>query len=130
MNGQFKAWLSDSTTDMATRYNTATNHPDVNYVLMNRNVIADSFSDLIDGTIAYRIDVTERGSSVASGRVWSATTTDGSFFGFATIYTCSDWTSNTGSGHVANSQLSDYAWTDPGTAQDCSALNYLYCFED
>lgn len=132
LNGKFMAWLSNSTIGMATRYTTATNYPDVGYILLDGTLIASSWSDLTDGAINHAINITEDGQVQGGELVWSSTETNGAAFARG-FYSCQDWTVNAVGldGHVAYNNYVDGGWTDPSTANGCEKLDQrLYCFED
>lgn len=134
--GTYKAWLSDSVNSPSTRFTHAT----IPYVLVNGTVVANSWSDLTDGSIAHKINLTEHGvdPNVACGGfcfVFTNTNNDGTPLG--TTSNCSDWTSTASADTSVCGTSEDDNPGSPGwTAfQGCSCNGFydrpirLYCFE-
>jgi hypothetical protein len=122
--GTYKAWLGDSNTDPATRFEKS-NYP---YELTNGDVIADNWTDLTDGTLAFPILYTEQGlvRTIPSHMVWSNAYTTG--ITWAGGNHCSDWTSTTGTGFTGNSGSVGSSWALAANV-DCTELRRIYCFE-
>ncbi len=127
LGGTWKAWLSSSTQSAASRL-THFNGP---YVLINGTIIANNWSDLIDGTLASPINVTEI-NGLASIPVWTNTGARGEIATNNTTWHCSNWTTSSSSrrGNTGETQSSNTRWTT-GISELCSQNNYvgLYCFE-
>jgi hypothetical protein len=129
--GTYRAWLADGTGSPSTRFNRST----VPYVLVNGTTVANSWTDLTDGTLAHIIDRTELNGVVPTGNTscagtgfrtaWSAVNNDGSWNGAAV---CSNWTSTSGGsywGYVDSTS----AWTSWCSGGLCSWVSPIYCFQ-
>lgn len=127
LGGTWKAWLSSSTQSATSRL-THFNGP---YVLINGTTIANNWSDLIDGTIASPINVTEL-NGLVSIPVWTNTDINGEIAPNNKTWHCSNWTTSSSSrrGNTGETQSSNSRWTT-GISELCSQNNYvgLYCFE-
>lgn len=120
-SGDFKAWLSDSSTDAIDRLTS-----DGPWVRLDGVQVAASKSALINSWLETSISVTVNGQYTRSS-VWTGTNGNGLGGGS----TCSDWTDgDSASGAVGDSaQSDDTGWS--GTAvSSCSSIARLYCFED
>jgi len=129
--GTYYAWLSTAVNNPVMRFE-PTNRP---YVMPNNQMVADDWSDLIDGMLLTGINVDQYGSLVATGiacsstKVWSATTTSGQQ---ASADHCQNWlTSNPNySGDTGVQGMMDASWTDsPCAPRNCSEEHHLYCFQ-
>jgi hypothetical protein len=136
--GTYKAWMSNSAISAADRLTRAT----VPYALPNGTVVADNWADLVDGTLAQPISMTEYGDVIppSSSQVWTGTNGDGS----AAALSCHDWTreteqicgyypkyfcySNALFGHVGDASRSDAAWSN-AAEQACNTDARLYCVQ-
>lgn len=120
----FVAWLSDSGVDARDRLTLE----DVAWRRVDHVRVADSKTDLIDGTNLNSLHVDETGSYVATN-VLAATGTlaDGTYEGAS----CEGWTAapatNVRSGFA--SRLRSGAWT-AGAGSSCSIAKRLYCFSN
>jgi hypothetical protein len=116
--GTFMAWLSDSTTDPATRF-TQAGGP---YVRPDGTLIADDWADLTDGTLSTSI-------STQGISAWTATSPAGVWLNNG--QDCQEWTSTSagvsGARGLATSTSSN--WTQVTPAIPCSGTLVLYCFE-
>lgn len=83
--GQYLVWLSDSSTSPAARFARS----ELPYVLVNGTLVANNWTDLVDGQLAAPIDADEYGSPTFAAEVWTGTYADGT----AATDTCNDWTS-------------------------------------
>jgi len=118
----FKAWLSDASTDAASRF---VNHGP--WARLDGMLVAESLDDLLDGSIAAPINVMETGD-YGSAAVWTGTLVDGT----ACTETCDGWSSGLdtfqGRYGIAYDMLAD--WTAIFT-HDCDFLTKrLYCLHD
>ena len=120
---QFKAWISDSAVDAKDRFLV-----DGPRVRPDGVKVADSFADLLDGSLDASINVTELGTYIGNYAVWTATSTNG----FLTDGTCSDWTSASGgdTARAGAAYAADTAWTLIHTPPCNFAATHLYCIED
>jgi hypothetical protein len=135
--GTYKAWLSDSTTDAATRLT----HGNA-YALVDGTLVASSWAQLTSGVLMYPIDLDERGSAVASNEVWTDTNEDGTaaYDLDNAIEDCSDWTNGTTAtsepaptselafGGLASSADANWTVLDDGN-YGCGTQGRLYCFQ-
>jgi len=134
--GTFRAWLSDRTSNAATRLT----HSTVPYVLLDGSMVANDWADLTDGTIARPINMTEtRGAPpmampviLGEPTVWTGSTA----MGTATPSTdhCNDWTDVGTSSHQmteGRSDLATMAWSNSRTwsGGPCTWQRPLFCFE-
>lgn len=75
--GDYKAWLSDDATSARDRLTRAS----IPYVRLDGIVVANNFTDLIDGSIQAPISITENGTPVSGGGftifAWTGTRPDG-----------------------------------------------------
>lgn len=123
--GTFRAWLSDSSTGPADRFDTSFTGV---YELVDGTLVAHGWADLTDGTLQHAIDVTE-GNGVVDATAWTNTSTSGTPLGGVH---CSDWSSSSSmvQGLYGFTASTDSQWTDGMNPVLCSAGNKIYCFED
>lgn len=135
LGGEWKAWLSDSTTSAASRLN----HYDGPYKLINGTIIANNWGDLTDGSLQNPIKITELGTEQGI-ETWTNTLATSSIP--SSSRSCSNWTSSyddSGSliqirggglagGVVGNPNSFSQAWSNSTTAS-CNSSMSLYCFE-
>ena len=129
--GTYMAWLSTAGASPASRFTQSA----LPYQLVDGTVIANDWTDLIDGSILSAIDLTESGgptpigdTSCAGGgfpTVWSATLSNGSSGGS----TCGDWTSTNGGGQWGLGSATDATWTSWCSGGICSWVSPIYCFQ-
>ncbi len=126
LGGAYKAWLSDSATDVRDRFTQATTA----YVRVDGAVIADDWADLVDNPsgdpLLAPIDRDENGTAVGIVNVWTGST----FAGQVLAAACSDWTdgTNASQGRTGRTSRVDLGWTSLLTV-NCNNLRALYCFE-
>lgn len=119
----FKAWLSDSATDAVDRF-----EHDGPWVRLDGVPLADDLADLTDGTLFTALNLTDDGTYVGVGRVWTGTTAAGQRLD----RTCLDWT-NAGmnTGYYGFTGSTDSLWTETTIDRICpSSIERLYCFAD
>ena len=124
LGGTWMAWASDSTTSPDARFNKSVGP----YKLVNGTLIANSYTDLTDGTIANPINIDEFGSAAGGNRARTGTLSNGLV---ATGEHCSDWTNdtqNTPYGAVGRYDQTNASWSR-GAAQFCTDPTRIYCFE-
>lgn len=126
LGSTFKAWLSDGTTSVASRFTQST----LNYVLLNGTIIANGWSDLTDGSIDNLINRDENSTLRASATAWTNTTVSGSIDNTSPSRTCENWTNNISSndGDYGSTSWTDYEWTNSNYGP-CNQVRRLYCFE-
>lgn len=142
LDGDFKAWLSDSNTSAASRLS----HSNVPYVLVDGTIIAKDWSAWASGDHLAPIRRTEFGqwpASVASppgcarSIVWTNTNEDGTIA--AKERSCSDWTDGTSSPNPAKGGQEavwgraddDYKWSSQCKSNyaGCNGKFPLFCVE-
>jgi hypothetical protein len=120
LGGTYRAWLSDASTGPAT---TMSQSP-FPYAMVNGDHIAESWADLVDGTLARPIGLDERGRPAPDtnanficqgGEVWTNTTPAGLP---ASNQDCSGWRSSSG-----------LATSNAGNIKLTSSRLPLFCFE-
>ncbi len=136
LSGTYKAWLSTSGANgsPATRFARAT----VPYRLVNGALIANDWSDLVDGRLSAPIDRTELGTSPTATSAPCTTTTPLAVVFTATRVTgealvgvdqtCAAWTSSTGLASFGSTGTNLAPWT-AGCSGGCSFVAALFCFE-
>lgn len=130
LGGNWKAWLSDSSLSVASRFNKSANP----YKLLNGTTIANNWNDLIDGTLSASITLMESGGTVpANTRVYTNTLANGNINSSSPSSNCYNWTSTPGWPTLANvgiaQNTTDGYWTSGfGYFCDFPAAK-LYCFE-
>jgi len=121
---RYVAWLSDSKSSPATRFETRT----ARYVLVDGSVIADDWDDLTDGQLSHAIDRDAIGELV-NNSVWTATMVSGEAVDGGEF--CSDWLVDDDSvGRVGSSSEVDFWWTNAPQPAFCLSARPLYCFQD
>jgi len=122
LNGTWRAWLSDDTTDARDRI------PDGRYELVNGTVIADDKDDLTDGELKAPIILNEFGElgQPDGGWVWTGTR----FNGTGTEENCRNWMislEGAGADYGSRYEMSSY-WTKHDAPTSCMQELTLYCF--
>lgn len=125
--GTYRAWISDGGESPGTRFTRAS----APYVSADgETIIAEDYEDLVDGSIATPIRLTELGGEVAdndpSRTVWTGVGTDGLATGKDRH--CSGWTRAGGLGEVGDTYRANRQWTLT-SAYSCDNLRRLYCFQ-
>jgi hypothetical protein len=130
LEGEFKAWLA---TDTQWPDNRMT-HFAGGYRLPSGTLVAESWTDLTDGSLLHPIDETELSASLpgelicAGNEVWSGVKPDGTP---VDANHCLGWTSGS-EGVSATGRFSevDAAWTDSACQMVvCSAALSFYCLQ-
>ncbi|MEO8919102.1 MAG: DUF1554 domain-containing protein [Polyangiaceae bacterium] len=117
LQGQFLAWLSDSSQSPSTRFV----HSSAPYVLVDGTQIASNWAGLTSGTLDHYITLDEAGATGPTS-VWTGTRDDGTVEG---PFTCEDWTIPFAPGAYG---FSGGDWTDE-EIDDCNSAKALYCFQ-
>lgn len=126
LQGDFRAWLSDSTGSPSSRFELQGPAGEVDFLLVDGSLVAESWSDIVDGSLAKEIDLDESGEVMGGVLVWTSTTTAGSAGG---TEHCNDWASASNVyATVGNSSQSGENWTDYKQYY-CSQEFHLYCFQ-
>jgi hypothetical protein len=128
--GTYVAWLSTSTVHARDRV--TSNGP---YVTPTGDLVADSFADLTDGTLASPIDEDETGALVFEQEVWTGTASTGVRSAGAPAAAeanhCLDWTSSDGAdlAVVGLTSTTNAIWSRAYN-QFCDRLSvHLYCIQ-
>jgi hypothetical protein len=137
LQGNFMAWLSDDSSSPAMRFV----HGKGQYQRVDGVVIANDFTDLIDGRLLQPLNVTEQGQS-ADGRVntyvYTSTQADGSLVRVPALEpsaalgaTCQSWkiASERAWGAYGSFDTTAATWSYGGSRTPCVAELPIYCFE-
>jgi hypothetical protein len=129
--GTFRAWLGDGVEGPVDRF---TQSPSP-YILTTGTIIADNWTDLVDGSLDAPIDVTETGGVPPMGNttcggstVWTNVNTDGT----TNSAHCDGWTNSAGTAaRWGYSSASDGGWTAQcsGGGAVCVWVSPIYCFQ-
>ena len=117
LDGTFLAWLSDSTSSPATRFDRLGAYYRVDGVR-----IADDWDDLTDGGLDARFSLDENGEEV-SDFVWTGTKVDGTAGAH-----CDDWTDGDKSATVGRTTTPSSDWSSQITVR-CTQSFAIYCIE-
>lgn len=123
--GTYKAWLSDGTSSPATTFT-----KNYSYLLPDgTTIVAYSWADLTDGSLAHNIDQTESGSGVINVLVMTNTNTDGT-----TVVdgACQNFTSDSENEYLRlgiNEPTADWTTYATGPCLSTFYAYQLYCFE-
>ncbi len=123
--GAFMAWMSDGGASPTSRMEPWSGR----YLLVNGTMIAESWADLCDGSLAAPIAVDEKGGLVAADDVPAAWTGTGAK-GLADAARCVEWKdgSKGAVGRRGSLLATDAGWTSHADAV-CSLLSRLICVE-
>jgi hypothetical protein len=118
----FVAWSSTASSAAATRLVHGTSR----YVLVGGGTVANSFLDLVDGTLAAPIDRDENGGPLSSDTtVWTGT----AFSGYSGPPDCLGWTTVPSQfGTFGDTLETGAKWTSSASAA-CSEQKHIYCVE-
>jgi cysteine-rich repeat protein len=130
--GGYRAWISDPDGDPGTTF-VASKLP---FIRVDKQLVANNWSDLIDGNLDVPINVTEYGDTVAGGAqdcsnaqglVWTNTTPSGQL---SNDGDCSYWSAavNNIQGGVGHAGRIDGGWSELCTLA-CDNSARLYCIE-
>jgi hypothetical protein len=130
LSGSYKAWLSSSLSGPASFMV----HSTVPYMLVTGQRVADSWNDLVDGSLRHAIDRDERGQEIRpqpfvceGGEVWSNTDTAGSPRG---LDDCLGWSSMASTSSNGDLNRNDRRWTEGDCSnKSCQYDLPFYCFE-
>jgi hypothetical protein len=93
--------------------------------LLDGTVIANSWSDLTDGTILAPLNVDESGARMGFAYVWTGTTGRGTT---VMSETCGNWSSDEFVGTAGNTVATNSYWSRV-YAWGCTGRFPLYCFQ-
>ncbi|MBX3203478.1 MAG: DUF1554 domain-containing protein [Labilithrix sp.] len=122
----FKAWISDASSSPSTRFT-----KNGEFVRPDGTLVATSWADLTDGSIAVPINVNEHRTVVAAQWVFSGTKENGTVVDEANV-TCNNWTTSVRDGalfgHVGYSGYTN-SWSDLGGGNYCDMPHRIYCVQ-
>jgi len=143
LNGNYKAWISDRNNSPSCDFVDFNKDDDVpiSFQLVDGTIIADSWDDLLDGSLQHPINMDENGVTVDSPLVWTSTYSDGTANSPDYRY-CETkdpdrptYTQTTGwastldtTGHTGDSSSVTSSWSRRNFFS-CSAERRLYCFQ-
>lgn len=125
LGGVWKAWLSDSVTSVTSRLIHSVNP----YKLINGTIIANNWSDLTDGAIQNKINVSQYGATRYIS-TWTNTLTNGDIRD--NVNHCDNWTTIDGFkklGATGSTQYAGSEWTVGGPVPCNDTRLSLFCFE-
>lgn len=128
LNGIWKAWLSDSVTNVNDRF-THSNYP---YILIDETTkIADDWTGLTTSGLLAIINKNEKNKIVSNSNVWTNTNNDGLSVYNNPIFICNDW--NIKNKRITavfgkNNLYTTAQWSNFNLAT-CNTQRRLYCFE-
>ncbi len=129
LGGTFKAWLSSSTISASSRLA----HAAVPYKLLNGTIVANDWTDLIDGNLSGAINIDESNVQLTGIKlVWTNTKSDGNISSLDGKFSmsCNNWTvRDIRTARVGNTNAINNAWTNYPTRSYCDGNGRLYCFE-
>ena len=127
--GNWIAWLADDTNSPLTRFVQGRN----NYELLDGTVIAESWDDLVDGSLLAAINLTPiSGLEPPFPETWTNVASTGQLVESLPSGNCDGWTdsSDTATGRIGENDRSDPGWT---VIIDrvflCASTLLIYCFE-
>ncbi len=125
LSGTYMAWLSTDNNGPSTRF--ITKGGNVAYTLVDGTIVADTWADLVDGTVDNPINIDPFGNSGADSKeVWTNTAVDGTPVGNVN---CMGWTKSGGQdGPVGERDQSNDKWTN-AAIKGCGGVKHLYCFQ-
>ena len=124
--GAFRAWLSDGTSSPSKWLP----QPAGPFILLDTTVIAESWADLTDGTIASAINVYETGEPLGEAYKYAWTNTTPQGYALNPGHHCENWTNGTKDAKGARGSLTATggAWTNHSLI-DCQTPARLICIE-
>lgn len=133
LGGSWVAWLSNGSSGSAvSRLNPS--GAQYRYMLVDMTtLVANSWTDLTDGTLIHAIDKNQFGELNSGIIVWTNTKIDGQKIDSGSTGTCANWGNNSSSrrGNVGHTLFADSKWTQftDGSQFQCDIYRALYCFE-
>ena len=131
LGGAWKAWISGSAASdqVDVRFKQAKGP----YRKLDGTTIANNWADLIDGTLASPINMTELKTTLAGENVVTGSNANGTRTTSVLNYSCNNYTTTTTSTlyrrYVGLSSQTASAWSLNTFISNCSTLYSLYCFE-
>lgn len=123
LTGQFKAWVGTGSLYPENRFIA---YEGV-YRRTDGQIIANSWDDLVDGSLIKPIQYDEYGAKITSGNVWTNVDFDG---GWVSDEHCGFWdnTLQLSFPYFGNLTSTAASWTKFGNDKNCSTKLHLYCF--
>ena len=123
-SGTYKAWLSTSAVNAASRLGSARG-----FVRVDKAPFADQVSDITSGKILNSLNLDENGVDRGGEIVWTATSAAGTLT--SSSLDCGDWTSNSNmaSGSLGLNSGGPTLWTFTNSFFGCNSAVSLYCFD-
>ncbi len=120
VSGNWLAWLDTP----ASSYRV-----DGSYIRMDGIKIANSWTDLTDGSLLSSLNVNQSGG-LTNGYAWTNVSSNGSAYQTSGTYYCNGWATNSSfsSALTGYSQNTNGAWTQ-AVGSSCNNNRSLYCFE-
>jgi hypothetical protein len=122
--GQFRAFMSDSTVSAAMRLTQA----NIPYRLVSGAVVADDWQDLVDGTLDANILTTETGSIAFTVGVMTGTNEMGAYATMGFASNCLDWQSSDSEEVCVAGFANNPLWAAWGTGS-CVGTRRINCVE-
>ena len=121
--GEYMAWIATNYwDDPESRFKKT----DLPYALVDGTLIADGWSDLVDGTLTNPIMKDEYGEVVSGWGVWTNVEPNGASL---SMEDCSNWSLSTSvRGRIGHNRLVDGRWTSIRD-RSCDITARLYCFQ-
>jgi len=116
----FKAWLSTQATDAIDRFAI-----EGEWMRLDRVRVASSIAELIGGTLASPINMTEQRVYLGNHGAWTGTMNNGT----ALLPQCGEWDSQAGTG-VYGSVQDTVAWSRNFDLASCDTGFHMYCLQD
>jgi hypothetical protein len=130
VDGAYLAWMADATQSPATRFKRST----TGYKRVDGVVLAVSWEDLTDGTIANALNIMDNGASAGNNAlIWTNVAKDGT--ADSPVNNCLNWGTSTAGqlGNYGNAATTDATWTSSAaltpSAISCGNAYHLYCFQ-
>jgi hypothetical protein len=117
----FKAWISDGTSNAATRLGQNTG----GWRMLDNRLFARSMNDLVNNRVLNPVTITEKGAASGINIAWTATKTDGT----VTTDHCTNWSSTAGNAQVGLVGDGPGRWTNSGGVNACSFSRRVYCLQ-
>lgn len=127
LQGTYKAWVATATANAPLVNHTQSAEP---YVKVNGTVVANNWSDLIDGNLASPIDVQADGTVVTGAqKVWTNVSSGAVLKSSVSTQFCGGWAATSNNGYHGLSNSTTGTWSDSAQVACTSTLMRLYCFQ-
>ena len=129
LTGEWKAWLSTPGNGNAAKERLYPYDDSLPVSLLNGSIVANNWSDLLDGQLNTHIRIKENGQFLPLGEgttVYTGTNADGML---RENSHCAEWSFSSGTGLYGLASDTDPDWTE-FTQGTCGSERHLYCFEN